>query len=130
MSDYTKINLREVEDMAPRFGLSPGLESRFAREPLELEGSGLSYFRIAPRFRPPFGHRHERQEEVYVVLAGTARLKVGTETVELGPFDAVRIAPAAARCLEGGPGGAEVLAFGAPSDQNRDVEVLPGWWGD
>ena len=24
MADYTKVNLREVEDMAPKFGLAPG----------------------------------------------------------------------------------------------------------
>lgn len=129
IANHTKVNLREVEDMAPRFDLSPGLESRFAREPLELEGSGLSYFRLAPGFRTPFGHRHERQEEIYLVLSGSALLRVEDETVELGPYDAVRVAPTAARCLEGGPGGAEVIAFGAPSDKNRDVEMLPGWWG-
>ncbi|HSJ73308.1 MAG TPA: hypothetical protein VK904_03250 [Miltoncostaeaceae bacterium] len=129
MSEFTKVNLREVEDMAPRFGLSPGLESRFAREPLALEGAGVSYFRIAPNHRQPFGHRHEHQEEVYVVLTGLARLSVEDEIVELRPLDAVRVAPTAARCLEGGPEGAEVLAFGAPSDHNRDAEMLPGWWG-
>jgi uncharacterized cupin superfamily protein len=129
MSEFTKVNLREVEDMAPKFGLSPGLESRFAREPLGLEGMGVSYFRLAPDFRTPFGHRHETQEEVYVVLSGTARLRVGDDTLEMGPLDAVRVAPTAARCLEGGPTGAVVLAVGAPSDDNRDAEVLPGWWG-
>lgn len=80
-------------------------------------------------FRPPFGHRHESQEEVYVVLAGTARLRVEDEVVELGPLDAARVSPTAARCLEGGPEGAVVLAFGAPSHGNRDAEMLPGWWG-
>lgn len=129
VTHFTKVNLREVEDMAPRFGLSPGLESRFAREPLGLRNSGLSHFRLGADFRTPFGHRHSVQEEVYVVLAGTARLRVEDEIVELGPFDAVRVAPTAARCLEGGPAGAEVLAFGAPSDGNRDAEPLPGWWG-
>jgi mannose-6-phosphate isomerase-like protein (cupin superfamily) len=129
MTDHTKVNLREVEDMAPRFDLSPGLESRFAREPLGLTGMGVSYLRLAPDFRTPFGHRHEIQEEVYVVLSGSARLRVGDETVEMGPLDAVRVAPTAPRCLEGGPTGAVVLAFGAPSDDNRDAEMLPGWWG-
>jgi len=129
MSEFTRVNLREVEDMAPRFDLSPGLESRFAREALALEGAGVSYFRLAPDFRTPFGHRHEDQEEVYVVLSGSARLSVEDEIVELGPLDAVRVAPTAARCLEGGPEGAEVLAFGAPSHDNRDAEMLPGWWG-
>ena len=71
MSEFTVVNLLEVEDMAPKFELSPGLESRFAREPLALEGAGVSYFRIAPDFRTPFGHRHQEQEEVYVVVSGT-----------------------------------------------------------
>jgi hypothetical protein len=56
---YTVVNLLRAEDMAPRFGLSPSLESRFARMPLGLRASGLSYFRIAPNFRQPFGHRHQ-----------------------------------------------------------------------
>jgi mannose-6-phosphate isomerase-like protein (cupin superfamily) len=130
MSEFTKVNLREVEDMAPRFGLSPGLESRFAREPLGLASSGVSYFRLGAGFRTPFGHRHEVQEEVYVLLAGTARMRVGEETVEMKPFDAVRVSPTAVRALEGGPAGAELIAFGAPSDANRDAQPIPGWWGD
>ena len=55
---HTLVNLREVEDMALRHGLSPNLESRFARTALGLETSGLSYFRLAPEFRMPFGHSH------------------------------------------------------------------------
>ena len=47
MAGYTIVNLREVEDLAPKFGFSPGLESRFARVPLGLKNSGISYFRIA-----------------------------------------------------------------------------------
>lgn len=130
MTDFTKLNLREVEDMAPRFDLSPGLESRFAREPLGLQNCGVSLFRLGADFRTPFGHRHEVQEEVYVLLSGSARLRVGDEIVEMGPFDAVRVAPTAVRALEGGPAGAEVLAFGAPTDDNRDAQPIPGWWGD
>ena len=43
MADYTKLNLKQdVEDMASRFDLSPGLESHFARKPLELKQSGVS----------------------------------------------------------------------------------------
>jgi len=80
---YTVVNLREVEDLAPKFGFSPGLESRFARVPLKLMNSGISYFRIAPDFRVPFGHRHEIQEEVYLLVSGGARAKVGGEILEL-----------------------------------------------
>ena len=48
MDDFTRVNLKEVEDLAPRFGLSPALESRFARTALGLRVAGLSdiYVRI------------------------------------------------------------------------------------
>jgi quercetin dioxygenase-like cupin family protein len=130
MSDHTIVNLREVEDMAPKFGLSDGLESRFARVPLELQNSGVSLFRVAPDFRMPFGHRHEAQEEVYVLVSGTARIKLDDEVVDLRPWDAIRVPGPTMRCIEAGPDGAEVIAFGAPSDGNADVEMTPGWWSD
>jgi quercetin dioxygenase-like cupin family protein len=128
MAGYTHVNLKQVEDMAPKFGMAPGLESRFARDALETEKSAMSYFRIAPGFRAPFGHRHAEQEEIYVVISGTARIKVDDNEIDLGTLDAIRVAPDAARALEGGPDGAEVLAFGAPKPAQQDVEMLQGWW--
>ena len=131
MSAYTKVNLKQdVEDMAKKFGLSPGLESRFARVPLGLEQSGMSYFKIAPGFRAPFGHTHAEQEEVYVVASGNLRLRLDEEVLELGRWDAIRIAPGTMRGIEGGPEGAELLAFGAPNTENKDAEMVQGWWSD
>ena len=131
MADYTKLNLKQdVEDMAPKFELSPGLESHFARAPLALEHSGVSLYKFAPGFRTPFGHRHGEQEEVYVVAEGNARLKIEDDILELEQWDAVRIPGPAMRCLEGGPDGAEVIAFGAPNTGNQDAEMVPGWWSD
>ena len=131
MAEYTKLNLKgDVEDMAKKFDLSPGLESRFARKPLGLERSGVSYYKIAPGFRTPFGHRHGEQEEVYVVVSGSARLALDEEVQELVQWDAVRIPAGTMRCLEGGPEGAEVIAFGAPNTENKDAEMVPGWWSD
>src|SRR5215218_3161983 len=100
MSDYTVVKLWQVEDMAPRFGLGDGLQSRFAREPLGLQQSGLSIYRIAPGFRLPFGHTHGEQEEVYLVVSGSARVKIDDDVVELGPWDAVRIPAGAMRSFE------------------------------
>ena len=129
MPGYTVVNLKEdVQDMAPEFGLSPGLESRFARQPLELEQSGLSYFKLGPDFRTPFGHRHEEQEEIYLVISGTACVKLDDDVVELKEWDAVRIPAGTMRALEGGPDGAEVVAFGAPNTDNKDVQMEQGWW--
>jgi mannose-6-phosphate isomerase-like protein (cupin superfamily) len=129
MANCTVVNLkRDVEDMAPKHGLAPGLESRFARGALELAQSGLTHFTLAPEFRTPFGHRHDSQEEVYLVVAGSVRLAVDDDVVELGEWDVARVPPEAMRCLEGGPEGGEVLAFGAPSKGNADAQMEPGWW--
>jgi quercetin dioxygenase-like cupin family protein len=128
MPGYTVKNLLEIEDSAVAGGLSPDLEARFARKPLEAEQLGLSYQRFAPGYRSTFGHHHEDQEEVYVLLAGSGRLKLDDDVVELGPWDAVRIAREVTRAFEAGPDGAELLVFGA--GRAGDVEMLPGWWGD
>ncbi|MEA2493903.1 MAG: hypothetical protein QOJ29_1814 [Thermoleophilaceae bacterium] len=128
MAGYTVVNLKtDVKDMAPQFGMT-GLEARFARTNLELEKSGISYFKIEPELRMPFGHRHAEQEEIYLVISGSARIKIDDEELELKTFDAIRLAPGVVRALESGPEGAEVIAFGAPSNENKDVEMLPGWW--
>jgi quercetin dioxygenase-like cupin family protein len=128
VAEYTKVNLKEVEDMAPKFGFAPNLESRFARKALELEKSGLSYYKVAPGFRLPFGHTHSEQEEVYLVIAGSARFKLGDEVIDLATWDAIRVPPDTMRGMEGGSDGAEILAFGAPNTENKDVEMEQGWW--
>jgi len=129
MAGYTKLNLKsDLDDQAEAFGLSPDLEYRVAGGPLAAEESAVSYLRIAPGFRMPFGHRHERQEEVYVLLSGGARLKLDDEVVELSPWDAVRIPKETVRNLEAGPDGAELLLVGAPRTGSGDAEVLQGWW--
>ena len=126
---YTRTNLKgDVEDMAVKHGLSPNLESRFARVPLELEKSGLSYFKVAPDFKMPFGHTHTEQEEVYVIASGNARAKVGDQEFDLDQWDALRVAPGVWRSLAGGPDGCEILAFGAPNTENKDTEMEPGFW--
>lgn len=131
MADYTLVNLKsDVEDMAPRFGYAPNMESRFARKPLELENSGVSYFKLAPSFRVPFGHRHGEQEEVYLVIRGSARMKLEDEVVELSELDAIRVPGSTTRGMEGGPDGAEIVAFGAPNTENRDTEMVQDFWTD
>jgi len=127
---HAVVNLLEVEDLAPGFGLSPGLEARFAREPLGLSRAGLSLFRLASGFRTPFGHRHAEQEEVYVVLEGSIRAKLDDEVIELSRWDALRVPPETMRCLEGGPDGARFIAFGAPWTGPGDAQPVPGWWSD
>jgi uncharacterized cupin superfamily protein len=129
VADYTVLNLKsEVEDSGQRFGYAPHMEARFARKALGLEQGGLSYFKLAPGFRVPFGHRHSEQEEVYLLLSGSARVKLDDEILELRPMDAVRIPTAATRGFEAGDEGAEILAFGAPDTDNKDIEMDQEFW--
>ena len=130
MADYTLLNLKQdVEDSGERFGYAPNMEARFARKALGLEHSGLTYLRMAPGFREPFGHRHGTQEEVYVVVSGTMRIKLDDDIVELQAWDAIRIAAGTVRSREAGPNGAEMILFGAPQVEG-DSELLREWWSD
>ena len=129
MSRYTKKNLWQVEDSAPKFDMPDELQARFARSALEGETLGLSLLKLDPGFRMPFGHKHEGQEEVYVVVRGSARVKVEDEVVELGEWDAIRFDKNTMRAVEAGPDGVEYLAFGA-GDDATDAEMVPNWWAD
>lgn len=130
MSGYTKQNLKEdVENSAPKFDMPAEMEARFARRALDGETLGLSHMQLAPNFRIPFGHKHSGQEEVYVVVRGSARIKVDDEIVELREWDAIRVDKDTMRNVEAGPEGVEYLAFGA-GDDPRDAEMAPGWWSD
>jgi hypothetical protein len=131
MADYTLLNLRaDVEDMAPKFGMGDGIEAHFGRKPLGLEKSGVSYFKLGPDYKLPFGHSHSEQEEIYLVVSGTARLKLDEEEVELGELDAIRIPPGTMRGMAAGLGGAELVAFGAPDTDNKDIDMVQGFWAD
>src|ERR1041385_3084922 len=125
MADYTLVNLKEdVDDQAPNFGLSPNLEARMARVPLEMENAGVSYIRIAPGFRIPFAHKHKNQEEVYVLVSGSARAKLEDEVKELRQWDAVRVHRDTVRGFEAGDDGAEFIIVGAPNTGPGDAELI------
>ncbi len=116
--DYTIKNLRDVEDAAAEAGVSDSLEARFAHEELGADRSGVSYQVVKAGKRQPFAHRHAEMEEIYVVLSGTGRVKVDDAVEDVGPLDAVRVAPAATRAFEAGDDDLVLLAFSprAPGD--------------
>ena len=125
---YTIKNLREVEDSAPRFGYGEVQEARFATRDLGTENVGLSHHFVKPGHRQGFGHRHDKPEEVYVVVRGSGRMKLDDDVVEVRELDAIRVAPTVARQFEAGPDGLEVLAFGQRA--NGDGELLHDFWTD
>ena len=105
------------------------MQARFARSAIEGETLGVSLFTLAPDFRIPFGHKHAEQEEVYVVVRGSARVRVEDQVVELGEWDAIRFGTDTMRQMEAGPDGVDYVAFGA-GDDPQEVEMSPGWWTD
>jgi quercetin dioxygenase-like cupin family protein len=125
---YTHMKLTDVKDMAPEFGYGELAEARFARESLDAEQTGISHLKLKPGKRMPFGHKHDEAEEIYIVIAGSGRIKLDDEIIEVVELDAIRIAPEVARGVEGGPEGIQILAVGAHHD--NDGELLHGWWED
>ena len=125
---YTLKKLTDVEDSAVNFGIGEIQEARFANDDLGSEDTGVSYHRLNADKRQAFAHRHEAAEEVYVVLAGSGRVKLDDEIIELGAMDALRVAPGVIRMFEAGSDGLELLAFGPRHE--GDGEVIQNWWTD
>ncbi len=129
MANYTITNLKQdVEDTAGT--RTPSVEGRFARKYLDSRDLGISYFRYAPGFRSPVGHRHREQEEVYVVLSGSGRVKLEDEVRDLRQWDVVRVAPEVGRAFEAGADGLELLIAGSARPEGGDGELVEDFWGE
>jgi mannose-6-phosphate isomerase-like protein (cupin superfamily) len=125
---YTIKNIESVEDMAKQHGLSDLGEARFCQGDLDAIQTGVSHQRLRPGKRQQFGHHHDQAEEVYVVLAGSGRVKLDEEILEISKLDAIRVSPETMRAFEAGDEGLEILAFG--QHFSGDGELVPGWWSD
>ena len=127
MADYTHLNLKDdVKNAAEDFGLAPDLEARFGRNALGLEGGGFSYQRLAPNVTGKTGHRHERQEEAYVIVSGDGQMKLDDEVRPLKQWDVIRVAPGVARAFQAGPNGIELLAIGF--GPGGDASMVEDFW--
>jgi len=110
---YTIKNLREIDDVAPRFGFDSIQEARFAFRDLDADDTGLAYHVIKPN-QHGGAHRHEAAEEIYVVIAGSGR--VTSTARQLSFADSMRCAwrrrsrgplrlgPTGSSCWCSGPG--------------------------
>jgi uncharacterized cupin superfamily protein len=124
MTDFAIKNLMEIEDASSR----PEVEARFGRKFLDSEHLGVSHFRYSPGFRAVDGHNHKVQEEVYLVLTGSGRIRLDDEIVELRRWDTVRVAPSVVRGFEAGPEGLEVIAIGSDKPEGGDGALVANRW--
>jgi quercetin dioxygenase-like cupin family protein len=128
MSRFTIKNLMDVEDSAGE--RAPGVEGRFARKHLDSQHLGISYFRYSPGLRSPVAHSHREQEEAYVVVAGSGRIRIDDEVYPLTQWDVVRVSPEAIRAFEAGENGLELIAVGADRPEGGDGVLAPSAWID
>lgn len=125
---YTIRNLRDVEDIAPKFGFDAVQEARFPWRDLEATDTGLAFHVVKPGQRG-LAHRHERAEEIYVVLRGAGRVKLDDDVRDIRALDAIRVAPSVARAFEAGPDGLDILVFGPHHEGDGEI-LQEDVWGD
>jgi mannose-6-phosphate isomerase-like protein (cupin superfamily) len=125
---YTLKSLTDIADSAPGYGMGELQEARFATKDLQAQETGVAHHRLKPGKRQPFAHRHDKAEEVNVVLSGSGRVKLDDEIIDLDALDALRVSPGVTRCFEAGSDGLEFIVFGPHYE--KDGEVIQGWWTD
>jgi len=128
VSDYAIVNLLEIEDSVG--GRVPGMEGRFSRKLLGSTDLGVSHWRYAPGTRSQGGHSHREQEEAYVVVAGSGRVRLDDEVREIRQWDVIRVAPPVVRAFEAGPDGLELIAVGGPKPEGGDGVRSDSPWPD
>ncbi|HUZ97999.1 MAG TPA: hypothetical protein VMU74_01440 [Gaiellaceae bacterium] len=128
MTDYAIVNLKDIEDSAGE--RAPGMEARLARKHIDSEHLGVTYIRYEAGLRSPMAHSHREQEEAYVVIGGSGRVRLGDEIREVRQWDVVRVSPATIRAFEAGVDGLEMIAVGSDRPEGGDGVVAETAWVD
>lgn len=108
MPSYT---VKRIDEMETAFG--GGM--RLARAALGVTSFGIQVEEFPPDFDryPEHSHSDDGQEEVYVVLRGSAEIEIDGERIPLDPETIVRVGPGVSRRIFAGPQGVRILALGA-----------------
>lgn len=110
--------------------LSPDSGERFQplRRQLGVSSFGMNAITMQPRQCGRI-HRHDRQEEVYLVIEGQLTLVIDGEERQLGPNEAARVGAAVRRQLiNRGPERLVVLALGGHGEhEGRDGKAWATW---
>ena len=128
MAGYTLTNFESIDNVLADRDVA--IDARFARKHIDSSELGVSLFRYSPGTRAPWGHSHRVQEEAFVVIAGSGRVKLDDEIVDLRQWDVLRVAPAVIRQFEAGDAGLEMIAIGGTRPEEGDGVPVPDWWTD
>jgi uncharacterized cupin superfamily protein len=113
-----------------RFGLTENeLELRVLRGALGCEHVGVSYLRFGPGWRLTVGHRHPGGgEEVYVLVEGSARIKIEEQILEMNAPSAVRVHGDQFRAIRAAGDKAAVFVAVGTIDDPSETEFAPNFW--
>jgi uncharacterized cupin superfamily protein len=97
----------------------PGVRFRYAGKDLGISTWGMNVIELGPHCTsyPEHDHASDGEEEVYVVLSGSAVLQSGSSRWPLEPGMLVRVGPERKRKIVTGSRGAVILAIGGNPDQ-------------
>ena len=98
------------------------------RRALGVSSFGISQMTLKPGQRGRI-HRHDRQEEVYLVISGELTVSIEDAEETLAPGELMRVAPEVRRQLINRSGEtAIVVALGGDGEhQSRDAEAFNDW---
>jgi len=107
MSGYS---VKRIDEMETAYGGS----MRLARAALGVASFGVQIEEFPPNFDqyPEHNHSEDGQEEVYMVLRGSAEIEIDGGRIPLDPETMVRVSPGVKRRIFAGPQGARILALG------------------
>lgn len=104
---YDKVNYHDVD------AVGDGLH--FLRNPLDCDEFGLSVLECDPGWTgKPHDHAADEQEEVYLLVEGSASVVVDGERVPMTAGDAIRVDPHATRQVRNGDAESLFVVVGAP----------------
>jgi mannose-6-phosphate isomerase-like protein (cupin superfamily) len=131
MSDFSIVSADEVEDAYAGEDV-PG-EFRAMTEALGAEQVAVTLIRVPPHsdFEQGTGHKHEGQEELYIVTRGTLTMRFGDEVREVGAGSAVRVAPQTVRSHRNlGDEPVELWAVSRKQEEGDSTKVDDFWEAD
>lgn len=106
MADVTFKHFDELDGYNEQF--------RYAAKGLGVTAWGMNILKLPPHWAeyPEHDHASDGQEEVYIVLEGSARLVAGDQSWDLVPGTLARVGALQKRTIVPGDSGATILAIG------------------
>ncbi|MFW5918220.1 MAG: cupin domain-containing protein [Haloferacaceae archaeon] len=123
---HTKVNYDDVEQVSDAM--------HFLSEPLGCRQVGVTFSRCPPNWKSkPHDHTDDEHEEVYVLVRGTATVRIDGEDVPVEEGDAVWIAPEATRQIRNDDEESAFVMISAPEFDSEgdsgDAWSLTGFQG-